>query len=140
MPMLSPKTKYILSQTKYNLSGTKIFCLRQNILSYDIKFISATCKSNEIALPDETVNFCTKEVIFTVCDSKKRRFFCGAIISSALRLRSPNFMWVMSLTQLRDHTLRSFPSLKLVSVEAVKPSQSEIHFAGHYIRAKNKSD
>ena len=28
------------------------------------KFISATYKSKEITLPDETVNFCTKEVIF----------------------------------------------------------------------------
>ena len=28
------------------------------------KFISATYKSKKITLPDETVNFCTKEVIF----------------------------------------------------------------------------
>ena len=28
------------------------------------KFIAATYKSNEITLPDETVNLCKKEVIF----------------------------------------------------------------------------
>ena len=28
------------------------------------KFISAAYKSKKITLPDETVNFCTKEVIF----------------------------------------------------------------------------
>ena len=64
MPMPSGKTKYILSQTKSNLSVTKFICLRQNILSMAKKFISATYKSKKITLPDETVNFCTKEVIF----------------------------------------------------------------------------
>ena len=64
MPMPSAKTKYILSQTKSNLSRTKFICLRQNILSIAKKFISATYKSKKIYLLDETVNFCTKEVIF----------------------------------------------------------------------------
>ena len=47
-----------------NLSGTNIFCLRQNVLSMAKKFISASYKSKKITLPDETVNFCTKKVIF----------------------------------------------------------------------------
>ena len=64
MPMPSAQTKYIFSKTKSNLSRTKFFCLRQNILSMAKKFISATYKSKKISLSDETVNFCTKEVIF----------------------------------------------------------------------------
>ena len=61
MPMLSAETKYILSQTKSNLSGTKFFCLRQNILSMTKKFISATYKSKKITLPDEAVNSAQKK-------------------------------------------------------------------------------
>ena len=52
------------ARTKSNLSGTKFICLRQNILSLAKKFISATYESKKISLLDETVNFCTKEVIF----------------------------------------------------------------------------
>ena len=45
MPVPSFQTKYILSETKSNLSGTKIFCLGQNILSLAKKFNSAIHKS-----------------------------------------------------------------------------------------------
>ena len=46
------------------MSGTKLFCLRQNVFSTAKKLISATYQSKKIALPDETVNFCTKESVF----------------------------------------------------------------------------
>ena len=43
---------------------TKTFCLGQNILSTAKKFISATCKSLKITLPNEKVHFYSKEGIF----------------------------------------------------------------------------
>ena len=45
MPVPSAQTKYVLSKTKSNLSGTKFFCLRQTILSMAKKIISAIHKS-----------------------------------------------------------------------------------------------
>ena len=59
--MLVPSARVL---DKSNLSETNFFCLRQNILYMAKKFISATNKSKKITLPYETVNFCTKEVIF----------------------------------------------------------------------------
>jgi len=59
----SAQTKYFLSQKK-NIPMTKTFCLGQNILSTAKIFISATCRSLKITVPDEKVHLYSKEVIF----------------------------------------------------------------------------
>ena len=64
MPMPSARTKYILSWTKFNLSGTKLFCLRQNILSMAKKFISALHKSLKMTSFVQKLTVSSGRVIF----------------------------------------------------------------------------
>ena len=75
MPVPTAQAKYILSQTKSNLSGTKFFCLRQNILSMAKNFISATYNAYAIC-PDK---------IYFVLDI----IFCPWLKSSFLLQISP---------------------------------------------------
>ena len=53
---------FVLDKIKF--VQDKIFLSETKYLSMAKKFISATYKSKKITLPDETVNFCPKEVIF----------------------------------------------------------------------------
>ena len=59
---------------------------------------------------------------------------------SILRLTPAKFIWVNSLDSNGSvHAQMFWYSLNLSSAKAAKSTQSEMHCAHHYIRAKNKS-
>ena len=53
------------------------------------KLISATCKTKKITLPNETVNFCTKEVIFRDLCIAEMNFLA---MDKIFHLRQKNFV------------------------------------------------
>ena len=78
------------------------FCLRQNILSMAKKFISAAYKSKKITHPDETVNFCTKEVIFRDLCIAKMNF----LAMDKIFVYDKNFLsWTNLILSMTKHIL-----------------------------------